>query len=311
MNKKYSIEVPIYSSPIEYLIKLNQLKDIAIVMYGGVPNSPLNGGRNNFTLDKLSLYDRFFFSLTKKQLSRALSKFYETLAKANQNGISFRLAYTNMFISNEELNEENLYPVNWLVESSKKYGVKNGLILNNKLLENCIRQKYGDKLVYVSSCTKYVSPHKILTPRETLSMYLEDSGKYDFICITPQDSRRENLIKDVLRDSKGGIIAICNSYCSNNCNSYYHYEHFSKENKKSLLTMGMVGILTSSFAFVVPRLPTCSAFRQAFRKMNIKKTAGMQLNAGIVNFKLGRGFGDNLIGPLVSLILKFEKNLPE
>ncbi|MCX5681497.1 MAG: hypothetical protein NT079_04380, partial [Candidatus Omnitrophica bacterium] len=107
MNKQYTIEVPIYSSPLEHLIELNRLKDINIAMYGGVPNSPLNGGRYNHSLDGLFLWDKLSFSVTKNQLSRALSNFYKTLTKANQNNIPFRLAYTNMFICNEELNEEN------------------------------------------------------------------------------------------------------------------------------------------------------------------------------------------------------------
>ncbi|MFH1397379.1 MAG: hypothetical protein ABIH27_02360 [Candidatus Omnitrophota bacterium] len=310
MNKKYSIEVPIYSCPIKHLSELNQLEDISIVIYAGVPNSPLNGGRFNYILDGIFLWDRLLFRLTKRQLSRVLSKFYETLTKANQNSIPFFIAYTNMFISNEELNEDNLYPVKWLVESSKKYGVKNGVILNNKLLEGFIRQKYNDLLVYVSSCTKYVSPDKILTPRETLSMYLEDGGKYDFICLTPQDSRRENLLKEVLCDSKSGIIAIANSYCADNCNSYYHYEQTSNENKKSILTIGSIGIITGAFAFVMPRVLMCTAIRQQFCKVDIKKIAEMQLEAGITNFKLGRGMGDNLLDQLVSLILKFEESHP-
>ncbi|OIO35941.1 MAG: hypothetical protein AUJ74_04460 [Candidatus Omnitrophica bacterium CG1_02_44_16] len=302
MRKKYSIEVPLYSSSIGHLAKLNRLADIEIVLYGGAPNSPLNGGRFNYVLDGLFLWNRFFFSLTKGQLARAIAKFYETLAKANQNGISFRLAFTNMFVSPEELNVENLYPVKWLVGSYQKYGVKNGVILNNKLLEGRIRQMYGDKLVYVSSCTKYVSPNKLFTPKETLSMYLEDSGKYDLICLTPQDSRRAGLIKDVLRENKSGIIAVCNSYCSNCCNSYHHYAAASKENKRSILSVGIIHIIVGAFAFILPRILTCTALRQQFCRVDIDKIAKMQLDAGIVNFKLGRGLGANLINRLIALI---------
>jgi len=312
MNKKYSIEVPIYSSSIKHLIELNQLEDIDIVMYGGVPNSPLNGGRLNLVLDGLFIWNRFFLRLTKKQLSKALSNFYSTITKANQNGIPFRIAYTNMFISHEELNEENLYSVKWLVESSQKYGVKNGVIIYNKLLEDFIRQKYGDKLVYVSSLTKYFSPHKILTPQETLSMYLEDSRRFDFITITPQDSRRENLLKDLLRDSKCGIIALCNSYCAYHCKSYYHYECFSHYNKKSLLTIDYTGMnfLATAFTFFMRqgyKCPTSILVFPPLRNASFKKITKMQLNAGIVNFKLGRGLGMDFLNKLVSLILEFNE----
>ena len=311
MRKKYSIEVPIYSSSVGHLAKLNRLDDVEIVLYGGAPNSPLNGGRFNYVLDGLFLWNRIFFSLTKKQLARVSDKFYETLTQANQNNISFRLAFTNMFVAREELNEENLYPVKRLVESYQKYGVKNGVILNNALLEDHIRQRYGDQLVYVSSCTKYVSPHKLLTPGETLSMYLEDSGKYDFICLTPQDSRRAGLMKDVLADAKSGIIAICNSYCADRCNSYYHYAYTSKENKKSILSVGLLGTIAGALTFILPRAFTCSAFRQSFCKMDINKIAQMQLSAGIVNFKLGRGLGAKLIDRLVSLIRSSKEGHPD
>jgi len=306
MQKKYSIEVPIYSSSIEHLAKLNRLDDVEIVLYGGAPNSPLNGGRFNYSLDGLFLWNKLFFSLAKGQLARVSAKFYETLTKANQSGISFRLAWTNIFVAKEELTEENLYPVKWLVESYQKYGVKNGIIINNKLLEGHIRQLYGDKLVFVSSCTKYVSSHKLLTPAETLSMYLNDSGKYDFVCLTPQDSRRAGLIKDVLRGAKSGIIAICNSYCADKCNSYYHYAYMSEANKKSLLSTGAIDNILGTFKFILPRVTTCSLFRQSFSRMDINKITQMQLNAGIVNFKLGRGLGANFIDRLISLIRSFD-----
>jgi len=316
MNKKYSIEVPIYSSPMEHLIKLNRLEDIDIVMYGGVPDSPFNGGRVNSTLDGLFIWNRFSLRLTKNQLSKALASFYNTIREANQNGISFRVAFTNMFISRQELNKENLYPLKWLVESSQKYGVKNGVIIYNKLLENLLRQIYQDKLVYVSSLTKYYSPHKILTPQETLSMYLEDSRGFDFISITPQDSRRENILKDLLRDSKCGIIALCNSYCANQCNSYYHYECFSHYNKKSLLAVEYTGIslLATAFTFFIRqgyKCPTSMLVFPPLRNAKFKKNTKMQLNAGIVNFKLGRGLGMNFLNKLVSLILEYKESRSE
>jgi len=321
MNKKYTVEVPIYASPVEHLVKLNRLEGIQIVMFGGVPNSPLNGGRFNYGLDGFFLWNRLFFNLTRSQLSKISSNFYKVVTEANQGGIPFYIAFTNMFVSQEELNEENLAPVARLVASSKKYGVKNGVILNNKLLEDFLRRKYGDSLLYVSSCTKYYSPRKILTPRETLSMYLRDSGAYDFICLTPQDSRRQDLIKDVLAESKSKITAICNTYCGDRCNSYHHYAFISKENKRRLLASGakeilsgafqMIDIIGRAFAFIIPRTLTCTAFRTQFCPVDIKKFLWMQLNAGVTNFKLGRGFGDRSIDLVVSLIRKFEEGLSE
>ena len=281
-----------------------------IIIYGGVPDSPLNGGRFNYSLDGFALYNRLGFRLTEKQLAKLLDNFYKTISRANQNGIPALIAYTNLFVSPGELNEKNLGPVRWLVESGEKHGVKNGLILNNKLLEATLRQQYGPALLYVSSCTKYVCPERILTPRETTALYLADSRNYDYVVLTPQDSRREKLIKEVLEKSQCGIIAICNSYCGNTCNSYHHYALMSQENKNSILSIRTKDTVGDALRFIAPRITTCTSIRHVFYPVNPAKTAKMQLKAGVVNFKLGRGLGEKCLDSIVSLIREFRQNPP-
>jgi len=306
MSKHYTIEVAVNAQPIEHLAKLNGVNGIHISVYGGIPDSPLNGGRNNFLLDNYLVFGRFLFSISTDQLSLALKRFYENIEKANSKGIPYYLALTNMFVSQKELTPENMYPVDRLVEISRKYGVKNGLTLYSKVLEDHIRNKYGDELVYISSCTKYTVPERILSPKETLKMYLEDAQKYDYVVLTPQDSRREQLMVEAAKEHPQKIMAICNSYCLNSCNCYQHYELFSKENKKSLLTIKAGDVLINSMLFMVPRLTNCSALTEAFRKSNYKEIALMQLRSGIVNFKLGRGFGEDFLDQLVGIISDFK-----
>lgn len=308
MKKKYTIEIPLYASPVERVIEIDRSGHIAIVAYAGFPDSPLNGGRNNFMLDWLSLRHRFSLGITKGQLEQAITSFYRTVARLNQNKIPFRLAFTNMFVSPQELCPENLYPVEWLVRAANQSGIRNGVMINNGLLEDAIRRQYGDALDYVSSCTKYVSPDKILTPQETLGMYERDAGAYDFVCLTPQDSRRQELLRTVSSFPRHNIIAICNSYCADACNSYHHYAFMSRENKRSLLRIGLVDlrILTKGLLFLGRKAPHCSALRQCFTRMPIEALARMQLEAGITNFKLGRGFGDDSIERLVKCITDFE-----
>ncbi len=302
MSKPYTIEVPLYSRSVEYLAKINSSDDIGIAVYGGIPNSPFNGGRVNFVLDGLFLGNRLLFSLSRQQLERVTAKFYETVSKINERGMPFNAACTNIFIDQEELNETNLYPIQWLVESSQKHGIKNGVILNNALLEGHLRRKYTDKLTYISSCTKYVSPHKMLSPRDTMSMYQEDSGKYDFIVLTPQDSRRPKLISDVVRENKSRIMAIANSYCSNDCNTYHHYAYASKQNKISLSGKLTDWHLLAASVRFLPFTLKCSAYWYMIFPLHVEKIAAMQLNAGIVNFKLGRGLGVEGLEKLVALI---------
>lgn len=307
MGKHYTIEVPVNSHPSSHLAKLNQIDGIGIKLIGGIPDSPFNGGRNNFILDRENLFGRLLFGVNKKQLLTAVQRFYENIDKANSNGIPFYLVLTNMFVAQKELNEENLRPIDRLVEYSRKYNVKNGLILNNSLLEDHIRQKYGADLIYVSSCTKYVVPDRILTPRETLKMYLEDIKKYDFVVLTPQDSRREKLIREVVRENPEKIITITNSYCLNTCNCYDHYEYLSHENKESLLHVKSADILIRAARFAIPRIKTCSAYTEMFRRSDYKALAEMQLRSGVIHFKLGRGLGEDFLDSLVSIILKFKK----
>lgn len=311
MDKKYTIEVPIYSAPIRKLCQINQLKNIRIILYGGVPDSPLNGGRFNYTLDGFFLWDRLFFRLNKKQRTKATTTFYKTVLEANQSGIPFLIAYTNMFVDPHELTEENLFPVHWLAESSRKHGVRNGLILNNMLLESHIREQYQDRLIYVSSCTKYVLLDKVLTPSETMNMYREDILRYDLVTLTPQDSRREDVLKKAASLDEKKIIAICNSYCSYQCNSYHHYAYMSMENKKSLLAINDWKIFLKAFAFMSRQAHHCPALLQSFRKTDIARTVNMQLKAGIVNFKLGRGFGSGAIDQVIRSVVDFENNKAE
>ncbi len=280
-----------------------------MVAYGGFPDSPFNGGRNNFLLDRMRLYGRLWIGLTRGELSRAVKSFEATVEQLNAAGISFRLAFTNMFVREDELTEKNLLPVECVAAIGRRYGMRNGIIVNNALLERHVRSTYGDALVYVSSCTKYVSPDKILTPQETLRMYHEDCRRYDYVCLTPQDSRRERVLTAAAADCRAKIIAIANSYCSNACNSYDHYEYMSRENKQSLLGPGIIDarILFGTIAFACRHLGTCSAYKQVIRLCDVNALMRLQLQSGIVNFKLGRGFGDKRIGIVVKTILDWEK----
>ena len=302
MLKKYIIEVPLYAWPVEHLAKINARGDISITVFGGFPDSPFNGGRTNFSLDGL-LCNRTLFRISDQQLKNITAKFFETVSKINECGMSFCVVFTNIFVSPGELTAENLSPIQWLIDSSKKHGVKNGVILNNELLEEYLREKYSDDLIYISSCTKYVSATKMLSPQETLSMYQQDSAKYDFVVLTPQDSRRENLLKKIRPQDKPKIIAIANSYCSNGCNAYFHYECTSKMNKLSLTDKRTdLYVLAESFKFVLYHIAKCSAFWHIFFPIDVVKIARMQLNAGIVNFKLGRGIGVESLDKLAALI---------
>ena len=288
------------------MAKINASEEIGITVFGGVPDSPFNGGRMNSALDGVFVWGSSGLTLSKEQLVGIMAKWHETISSLNEKGMSFWAVCTNIFVSQEELTEENLSAILWLAESGQKHGIKNGIIINNALLEEHIRQKCADKLLYISSCTKYVSPRKMLSPKETTSMYLEDAAKYDYVVLTPQDSRREKLIKNVVREYKDKIIVIANSYCSNGCNCYHHYEYMSRQNKMSLLKLSLNwNVFVSTLKFL-PSTLKCSVYWYAFFPVEVEKIARMQLNAGAVHFKLGRGLGVESFEKLVALILKLK-----
>jgi hypothetical protein len=308
VKKTYRIEVPMYAYSIRHLTGLKRRNDnIEIIIYGGVPDSPLNGGRPNFILDGLLLFDRLFFSLNERQLSRLMSKFYRTLEEANKAGIPFFFACTNLFIDENELTEKNLSPFKKMEELGRKYGLKNGVIVNNKLLEDYLRRTYGDRFIYVSSCTKYVSPVRVLSYKDTLQMYIEDSRNYDFVVMTPQDSQKEGSIKQLIEAvGASKVLTISNAYCGCHCNSYYHYEYTSKINKETLVGINSMHIVKDAFKFSIPKLRTCPVPCNIWSMTRCRRLAAMQVQSGVVNFKLGRGMGQGSIGKIISLIKKQE-----
>lgn len=305
----YTIEVPIYANPISTLIALQRRGDISIMLYGGFPDSPLNGGRMNFTLDGFAPPGTLLeaeglqnLSFNHELLALAKGDFYKTIAEANRNGVAFNLAFSNYFIEKGELSHANLEPVERLVQLGLQYQVRNGVIINCQVLEDCLRRNYSDSLNYISSCTKYVSPDRVLSANETLRLYKKDVEQYDFVVLTPQHSRNRYVLKAMAETHPQQVIAICNSYCARGCNSYWHYELISRENKKSLLQYSIQDLVNSASHFC-RRYNKCPAVT-AKKDLRLKDKVERQLEAGIVNFKIGRGIGASCIEELATLLVR-------
>ncbi len=306
-TEKYTIEVPMYSAPMDRLAEINRLDGFKVIVYAGVPDSPLNGGRPNYMLDWTFMWDRLFFRITQKQLDRLMTKFRDTVTQANRNGMSALVTFTNLFVSKREITEENLSPLKFLVRSGQEHGVKNGVIVCNKYLEDVIRRRHGGDLLYVASCTKYVVPGRVLSVAEAEEMYQRDSGKYDYIVLTPQHSRLKNVISRVLRDNRSKIVALFNVFCSHGCNSYDHYRVFSRVNKSSLLTFRPWVDLAETFKLTFRKFTCCPYFWKSFNRETMRKIIEVQLEAGVTHFKIGRGFGHGSLEMLVSLIQAHRK----
>lgn len=307
-RKRYTIEVPLYTNSLARLVEINGAGLIDVLLYGGFPDSPLNGGRSNFALDGLPPGGRAHDRFSEELVERAHQRFYETVRDANLHGIAFLLAYTNMFVDLNELSERNLAVIRWLCVKGQEHGLRNGVILNNRLLEDHLRREFSSDLMYVSSCTRYVSPHRILGPDETVPMYLEDVRCYDSVVVTPQDSRRPEVLTSLCGKHPAKIIAICNSYCAFTCNSYDHYEMISRDNKKPLEGYRLSDAVGMGLR-IASRSSSCPVITGEVRNLDVSALATMQLACGVQNFKLGRGIGAERVESVIDLIEDHEKRV--
>jgi hypothetical protein len=288
--------------PLARLTEIRESHGIDVVLYGGFPDSPLNGGRANFALDDAPTTSGRRPKLSPETLAEARRSFFQTVEEANCRGFAFLAALTNPLVDQDELTAENLAPVEWLISCSRRHGVRNGVIVNNPLLETRLRETHGRDLRYVSSCTRYFEADRILTPRDTIPRYLADAERYDLVIVTPQDSRREPVLRELSRRIPGRFATICNAYCADDCNSYHHYLATGRDNKRPLLEYRVSDMLSTALD-VSGHCPSCPVLTGEVHRMDFRETARRQLAAGVRNLKIGRGFGDDLLEHVVDVVL--------
>ena len=298
----FTIEVPIFANPLDRVLTARDETGYTFHLYGGFPDSPLNGGRNNFSLDGWDNPARFLASEAVSDVVRdARAALYREVKAANRAGIPFLLTYTNLYVSPRELTADNLAPVERLACWGQRYGVANGVILNHPSLERQLRQRYGDTLYYVASCTRYVRPRGVLSFAETLPLYVADAARFDRVVITPQHSRSSRALATLGSRHPSPFVAISNSYCADACNCHAHYRLISRENKRSLDGYGVHDIqrYAETLARIYPRCPLLSLKRE---DLDVTGMARRQRHHGIRNFKLGRGIGGDMLPELLAAL---------
>jgi len=298
---KISMEIPLHIYPLCELVELGGHHPLQISLYGGFPDSPLNGGRLNVVLDGRREGVERTARPSEQTVADAREAFFETIEAANRQGIECLLAFTNIFIEEDELNDENLAPVDWLARIGRTHGVRNGVILNNDRLTEHLRRTHGGELRFVSSCTRYFTPERILTPLDTLPQYLEDAERYDLVTITPQDSRRVDVLEILVEKIPGSFVAIGNSYCDDGCNSYHHYEALSRMNKKPIGARGFADVLDLTLDVAVHSMQ-CPLITGAIEHLDVAGITSMQISNGVTHIKLGRGRGAERVREIVEVI---------
>lgn len=295
------VEAPLYSYPLEELLWTKFTAGVEIWLYGGYPDSPLNGGRNNFLLDGRAAGKPF----TETSLAEACAAFWATVEEANRSGIPFLLAFTNLFCTPGELTRANLGPLERLAASGARHQVRNGVIINSALLEMTVRARFADALTLVASCTKYVRPDRLLSPPECCEALIRDARSYDHVTITPQLSRNREALERIARECPDQAIAIANAYCAESCNSYHHYAFTSQQNKIPLARFDAREEAAKMAAFAREH-SDCPALQEAQGGARVRDNVCGQLAAGIRHFKVGRGIGQDCLDELAGLIREFD-----
>jgi hypothetical protein len=307
----YTIEVPLYTEPLQTLIDYSRYAGIDFNIYAGYPDSPFNGGRNNFLMggyipkhlcSQESTVLHSFIGNRQALVDEAIESFCESLTKINQEGISFHLVMTNLFFQPEELTEKNLYPLRKLVECGKKCGVKNGVILYNDDLKKNLEKDYGDDLIFLGSCARYFDSDRMLSPQETMARYRKDLAQFDTVVLTPQDSFNRQIMEEMSPGNEARVMAICNILCGRSCESYWHFEVISKGNKTSIIDYTMDDVTSMLKRFDEKLQLQCRRTHPTNIHEHIRNNIILQLKAGITSFKIGRGYEKNASSPLKTLI---------
>ncbi len=271
------IETPLYTGP-EKILQRTSSKRIKIVVYGGYPDSSLNGGRGQW-------YSTLRDGRNKGsgEQSRGNKKFFrEAVSRINKLGIPFFLAYSNQLYTDEELEDPtNIEPVDILTNNYVKHGVKNGVVVANPDIRSWVEDRSGGLLETACSCTAFFD-EKPISDVERLKRYGEAAKQHDWVVLTPQDSVRPEILKSIRPNEQ--FYAIVNSHCSIDCNSYWHYFHISVENKRVLgnerFSMWYREAQDKAAKYKGCPFDLASA--------DLETNAKMIFNAGIRNFKIGR-----------------------
>ncbi len=220
------------------------LNGINMVLYSGYPGSPLNGGRLNGSVDDPRVPGTDYFELLTGvvpdglELGLMREYYFQCITEANTKGIPVYLTYTNYFPMGHVFNDpEVAQPINKLVESSKETGVRNGVIVANKHVEEWARVLSGGELDIICSATSFYNRNRLLSRDERLKAYHEATQKYDLVVMTPPDASIDEILSRIPDGDKSKMVAVVNSPCLEHCPSWWHYAYFSILNRSHTLSL--------------------------------------------------------------------------
>ena len=135
---------------------------------------------------------------------------------AKERGITPLLTFSNLFISDQDLEDEKC---NTVLNILDKYNC--GVIVSSDKLENYIRQQYKNISIHASVIKTSLENNR------TIEYYKNLSKKYQVYVVNPDDNFDLNLLKDLPKDNSEIIL---NERCIYQCKQRKaHYEAISKE----------------------------------------------------------------------------------
>ena len=163
-------------------------------IYGSFPHAIWNGGRKCLGFTDFDNIE-------------------STINKFNDRGIPLRFTFTNCLI--EENHLQDTY-CNLIMELA--HNGKNGVIVNSKLLEEYLREKYPN-YHYILSTTKC---------ERNIGVINQYCKEYDMVVSDYRDNRDFDFLGQIKDKSK--IELLINAYCSPNCKMRKeHYEYLSSD----------------------------------------------------------------------------------
>jgi len=266
---------------------------VGLVLYSGYPGSPLNGGRSNGGVDNTEIPIRNANRTTpltrdqQQRLADIRQDYISRVFKANSLGVPVQLAYTNYFLLEKALeDEESARPIQALIESGHASGVKNDILVANPGIEAWSRKLAGERLSFVLSCSAFFRNDGIVPRDKRIQAYHEAACRYDKVVLTPADSILKEQLVRIRRETLPRMVGLVNSPCREECNSFAHYAVHSAWNilqydpgNREYLSM---------YSNCLLRLEAMRTVGCAGTRINIRRRVRVLLSCGVKMLKLGR-----------------------
>lgn len=224
-------------------------------VYGTFPGAVWNGGRAVFGMS------------TKSEITNVIST-YERF------DTPVRFTWTNSLIGPEEINDTYCNLIMKLADNGK-----NQVLVNSKVLEDYLREKYPDYR-YISSTTKRI---------RDIETFGEELKRDYFMAVLDYDLNHDTEALQKIEPYAGRVEILADEICYPNCPM--RTSHYLEESKRQLE-------FDKGKPFPCPNIKVTPSFSECMKRPGFisNEEIGSYIEKGFVNFKLvGRGLPEKLV----------------